>query len=108
LATLHEEHKKTLERRALIEKIKEIRESQRLDYQKKLEQIELQRQRMIAEKNKEAILKQAEQRELKRQEQIKKEIEKEEAKAIAQCVTVDSHSLILVFILHIPRVSYLI
>jgi translation initiation factor 3 subunit A len=84
LATLEEEHKKTLGRRAIIEQIKEIREKQELEHQKKLEQEELQRQRMITEKNKEAMLKQAEEREIKRQQQIKKELEKEEAKAIAQ------------------------
>jgi len=83
LTGLEEEHNRTLHRRILIEKIKEIREAQEAVELKKHEVLENQRQKLLADKQKETLLKTAEIREQKRIQQQQKDLEKKQAIAIA-------------------------
>jgi translation initiation factor 3 subunit A len=84
LKGLEAEHKRTLNRRSIIEKIKEIREAQEAEQAKKIAQLEQAKQKEAAERQKAIAAQKAAEEQQKRLAKEKKEAEQRDALAIAQ------------------------
>eukprot|EP00029_Vermamoeba_vermiformis_P007664 TRINITY_DN3379_c0_g1_i4.p1 TRINITY_DN3379_c0_g1~~TRINITY_DN3379_c0_g1_i4.p1 ORF type:complete len:1156 (+),score=420.75 TRINITY_DN3379_c0_g1_i4:54-3521(+) len=84
LKGLEAEHKRTLNRRSIIEKIKEIREAQEAEQAKKIAQLEQAKQKEAAERQKAIAAQKAAEELQKRLAKEKKEAEQRDALAIAQ------------------------